>query len=198
MFDIIRKLEHVTTFLRIVPISWQSAASLYEIDEWSMRFQAMRTKKFVDLFVLLLVVTTTAGCGSYMERTAYGARVQQLRLENEYRQLLIEQLRREQAAEGQQSELMESWIGQHQSDLIASWGPPQQTIDDGEGGRILVYTTTRSYASPGSATTSVSESPSGGSARTTYDPPRTVSFTTDRMFWIGPTGHVERWAVRDR
>jgi len=56
---------------------------------------------------------------------------------------------------------MASWTGRHQSELIGSWGPPQQVFSDGNGGSVLVYTTTRSYTSPGTATTTVT-----GSAQT--------------------------------
>jgi hypothetical protein len=32
---------------------------------------------------------------------------------------------------------MNSWMGTHQSELIKSWGPPQQEYSDGKGGKIL-------------------------------------------------------------
>lgn len=35
--------------------------------------------------------------------------------------------------------IMDSWLGHHQSDLIASWGPPTRTASDGKGGSILIY-----------------------------------------------------------
>jgi hypothetical protein len=53
---------------------------------------------------------------------------------------------------------MESWVGHDQNDLIAAWGPPQQILDDGNGGKILVYVATRSYTSPGHANTIVNGS----------------------------------------
>ncbi len=36
-------------------------------------------------------------------------------------------------------DVMKSWIGKHKSELLKSWGPPQQTSDDGKGGDILNY-----------------------------------------------------------
>jgi hypothetical protein len=33
---------------------------------------------------------------------------------------------------------MQSWMGRHQSDLITSWGQPQETNIDGQGGTILI------------------------------------------------------------
>ena len=99
---------------------------------------------------------------------------------------------------------MQSWVGNHQSDLIASWGPPQQVMDDGRGGRIFIYPTTRSLTSPGHSTTTVTGSAYGsgsyayGSATgyTTYTPPQTSSYNAYRMFWIDSNGYVYRWAWR--
>jgi len=48
---------------------------------------------------------------------------------------------------------MESWMGANANDLIASWGPPQQTMSDGQGGQILVYSSARTWTTPGQATT---------------------------------------------
>jgi hypothetical protein len=97
---------------------------------------------------------------------------------------------------------MESWMGNHQSDLIASWGPPQQVLDDGQGGKIFVYSTTRSYTSPGSATTNMTGSAYGigntvygnATSYTTYNPPQTSSYNAYRMFWIDGNGRIYRWA----
>lgn len=99
---------------------------------------------------------------------------------------------------------MASWMGHHQSELIASWGPPHQTMDDGQGGKIFIYTATRSYTSPGTATTTVSGTAIGsgnvvrGTATgyTTYNPPTTTSYNAYRMFWIDPGGRVYRWSWR--
>ena len=43
-------------------------------------------------------------------------------------------------------EIMQSWIGSHQSELIAKWGPPQETASDGKGGTILIYKFARSIS----------------------------------------------------
>ena len=97
---------------------------------------------------------------------------------------------------------MESWMGHDQSDLIANWGPPQQVMDDGRGGKIFVYTTTRSHTAPGSSTTTVTGSAYGygdtvygtATGHTTYNPPRTTSYNAYRMFWIDQTGRIYRWS----
>ena len=83
---------------------------------------------------------------------------------------------------------MKSWMGHNQSDLIASWGPPQQVMDDGQGGKILVYTAQRNFTTPGTATTSFS----GSSAQTTYNPPQTSSCAAHRMFWVSADGVMYR------
>jgi hypothetical protein len=36
-------------------------------------------------------------------------------------------------------EVMQTWIGFHQSDLIQSWGAPLRVVADGLGGNIVVY-----------------------------------------------------------
>ena len=57
---------------------------------------------------------------------------------------------------GRINNMMRSWEGAHYSDLIMRWGPPQGVYDDGQGGRILVYTTSPSWTTPGQATTNTS------------------------------------------
>src|SRR5205809_754792 len=77
--------------------------------------------------------------------------------------------------------VMDSWVGSQASDLMAKWGPPDQTMDDGAGGRILIYTQIRSYTTPGTATT---QSTSSTTASTVYSPPQTQSWKAHRMFWV--------------
>ena len=97
---------------------------------------------------------------------------------------------------------MASWMGHDQSDLIANWGPPQQVMDDGQGGKIFVYTTTRSYTSPGTSTTTVTGSAhvygdtayGTATGKTIYYPPQTTSYNANRMFWIDQRGRIYRWA----
>lgn len=102
------------------------------------------------------------------------------------------------------NKVMASWERHHYSDLIASWGPPQQVFDDGAGGRILVWTATRSYTVPGQATTHTTGSATAydnyiwGSAtsETTYTPAQTYGWRAYRMFWINRDGIIYRWAWR--
>ena len=102
------------------------------------------------------------------------------------------------------NKMMESWMGHHVSELIASWGPPQQVIDLGEEGKVYVWSAVRSFTTPGSATTTttgsatVYGSTAFGSAQstTTYTPPQTTSRTATRSFWVDKNGRIYLWAWR--
>lgn len=104
------------------------------------------------------------------------------------------------------NQMMASWMGLHYSDLIAQWGPPQQVLDDGSGGRILVYTAVRRYSTPGHAVTTydpgiggtgfMGVNIGGPSSYTTYTPPQTFESVSYRTFWVDPQGVIYRWAWR--
>lgn len=36
-------------------------------------------------------------------------------------------------------QVMNSWMGSHISEVIRSWGPPQQIVTDGAGGQIYIW-----------------------------------------------------------
>jgi hypothetical protein len=111
------------------------------------------------------------------------------------------------------SEVMESWEGHHVSDLVASWGPPQRVMDDGAGGKILVYTESRQWVTPGKATTTAYSSGSTygnlnlydnwgtysshgtgyTNATTTYTPPKINGYEAWRMFFVSQEGRIYRW-----
>jgi hypothetical protein len=95
---------------------------------------------------------------------------------------------------------MASWEGHGLSELLASWGPPQELFDDGNGGRILVYTFTRSYTVPGSAVTQTTGHVDGSflwaTSVTTYNPARNYGWQAYRMFWVNRNGNIYRWAWR--
>lgn len=105
---------------------------------------------------------------------------------------------------------MESWMGHNVNDLITSWGPPQQTMSDGQGGQILIYTQTRQWQTPGRSTTNTYGSANtygnyqgntytgntSGSAKstTTYTPPQTYGYDAQRLFWVDSNGIIYRWS----
>lgn len=100
------------------------------------------------------------------------------------------------------NEKMESWMGHHKNDLIASWGPPQDIMDDGQGGEIFIYSNERTYTTPGTSTTNTYGSASAfgntayGSATSTthHTPAQTSGYTAQRMFWIDGRGIIYRWS----
>lgn len=99
---------------------------------------------------------------------------------------------------------MASWEGHHLSELLSSWGPPQQFFDDGHGGRILVYTSERTWTTPGQtvSTTNLQVNQwnqmilGSGTSITTYNPSRTYGYTAWRMFSINRNGYIYGWSWR--
>jgi hypothetical protein len=100
--------------------------------------------------------------------------------------------------------VMSSWVGNSYGNVIAAWGPPDQVLDDGSGGKILVYTRVRSYTAPGTATTQTSGTAAANgstlygtaTSTTTYTPGQTYSWKIYRMFWLDKNGIVYRWSWR--
>ena len=66
------------------------------------------------------------------------------------------------------NKLMQSWVGSHQSQLILSWGPPNQTTSDGAGGTILIYAAERRI-------------------------PDDNVYIATRMFYVNPSGIIYSW-----
>ena len=87
--------------------------------------------------------------------------------------------------------LMTSWMGYKVSDLIASWGPPQEIIDAGDDGKIYIWAEVKTFTSTMSTTSS--RRPSGGTT-TTYTPSSTSWYRATRSFWVGKDGRVYRTA----
>ena len=103
---------------------------------------------------------------------------------------------------------MASWMGHNVNDLIASWGPPQQTMSDGQGGQILIYSQARQWTTPGQSTTSTTGTANvygnvysahgygTSTSQTTYNPPQTSGYSAQRMFWVDQDGRIYRWSWR--
>ncbi len=78
---------------------------------------------------------------------------------------------------------MQSWVGHHQSELIASWGPPDRTASDGNGGVVLIYGSYRDFGqTPGKVY-------SDGS----YTAPRANGYYATRMFYVNADGVIYSW-----
>jgi hypothetical protein len=110
--------------------------------------------------------------------------------------------------------LMSSWEGHNVNDLIASWGPPNGTMSDGEGGQILIYDQSRTMVLPGSAVTTSNYNATttgnvygnqnyanynantygNGYSQTTYTPPTAIPINRKRLFWVNSSGTIYRWS----
>lgn len=105
---------------------------------------------------------------------------------------------------GRVNKVMSSWQGAQFSQLIMSWGPPQAIYDDGQGGRILVYTSTRQFVTPGQSTTMTTAQATAygnqiwGQAQsvTQYRPPQVSGYTAWRMFAVNRDGVIYNWSWR--
>jgi len=85
------------------------------------------------------------------------------------------------------SKNMASWVGHHQSELIASWGPPTRISSDGKGGSILIY---EEYVNlgqtPGRATVDYW-------GNITYTNPKQQGYIRTRMYYINEEGYIYSW-----
>ncbi len=105
---------------------------------------------------------------------------------------------------GRMNSIMSSWQGHHYSELIMRWGPPQAVYDDGQGGRILVYTQVRQWTTPGQVTTTTTGTATiyddmiwaQAQSFSQYTPPRTYGYTAWRMFSIDSHGMIYSWSWR--
>lgn len=94
---------------------------------------------------------------------------------------------------------MASWMDHPVSELIASWGPPDQVFGIENGGRLLLYTVERNFGTvPGQATTTgsairVTDELWWVRARTEYRPPETLVRKGFRAFWVDARGRIYRW-----
>lgn len=95
---------------------------------------------------------------------------------------------------------MQAWVGKSIDELVAEWGAPQQSLDDGRGGHILTWFEQRYRAEP-----VLLHSPYGpwcpphGAwhgppypyyyGPTSYEP-----YSISRTFWVDPQGIIVRWA----
>jgi hypothetical protein len=95
------------------------------------------------------------------------------------------------ASKKKTSEIMQSWMGQHVSRLIDSWGPPSNETDDGRGGKVYTWAYSR-YVQP-SAYTWTDKS---GHAWTNVSGGQT--YTSVRQFWVDSGGVIYNWRWQGR
>jgi hypothetical protein len=85
------------------------------------------------------------------------------------------------------SQTMQTWVGHHQSELIASWGPPQSTASDGAGGTILIY---GGYVNLGQQPGQIVNN---GYGNYSYTAPQQQGYQRSRMFYVNSNGIIYSW-----
>ena len=95
------------------------------------------------------------------------------------------------------SEQMSVMVGRPVSDVIREWGPPTQSVPDGQGGQILSWTAqgTMPLIQPSSSTT---YDPFLGTAHTTYSSGLAVPYAFIRMYWVDANGIIYNYAFTER
>jgi len=101
--------------------------------------------------------------------------------------------------------MINDWEGRNINDLIAELGPPNQLLDDGQGGKILIYTSTKNIHSYGDSFTtyqgsgqtyytsgSTAYSTGSGTANTFTTPGHSYSRSRHQMFWVNDNGIIYR------
>ena len=85
------------------------------------------------------------------------------------------------------TDAMTSWVGHHQSELIAVWGPPDRTDSDGMDGKILIYEKFRILEQTKKKTHV------GESGYITYTKAKKRGYTATRMFYVNSEGIIYSW-----
>ena len=101
------------------------------------------------------------------------------------------------------AEIMNSWKKNHISDVIRSWGPPQQITTDGAGGRIYVWSQNVNIPlakakskTKGTVTYSPFLDEYTIKSKTTYTKPVIIEGQKVRMFWVNKDGIVYHWQAK--
>jgi hypothetical protein len=92
--------------------------------------------------------------------------------------------------------LMNSWMGHSEHELILSWGPPTQRDPDGAGGVVLTYVFSHQSTNPFSVPGRVEFD---GRGNATYYPPKGGETTTHvkiRRFYVNSDGVIYSWWYR--
>jgi hypothetical protein len=92
---------------------------------------------------------------------------------------------------------MQSMEGRTRADLLAAWGEPTQTLNDGEGGKIWVYVEDRFWNGPGEDPPAVSSFGVGSEASLARARARTPGMVSGwkayRAFWVAEDGKITGW-----
>jgi uncharacterized membrane protein YgcG len=112
-------------------------------------------------------------------------------------------------------QLEEDWKGKNFNDLIAAKGPPDEKVDDGQGGKIFIYKNYEYERAPesesgggsthggwsgggfgGGAGRSRHGGGYGGEGGSSRRGSSKTSYLTYEMFWINPDGNIYRTAYQ--
>jgi len=110
------------------------------------------------------------------------------------------------AANKKAQQLEEDWKGKNFNDLIAAKGPPDEKLDDGQGGKIFIYSTYEyeQASVSGSGGSSSRGGGGGGGGRqgsgagggSSRGGSSKTSYLRSEMFWINPDGYIYRTAYQ--
>jgi len=112
------------------------------------------------------------------------------------------------AANKKTQQLEEDWKGKNFNDLIAAKGPPDEKLDDGQGGKIFVYSTYEyeQASVSGSGGSSSGGGGGGGGGRhgegsgagggSSRGGSSKTSYLSSEMFWINADGYIYRTAYQ--
>jgi hypothetical protein len=105
-------------------------------------------------------------------------------------------------------ELQKAWEGRSVNDLVAELGPPTQVLDDGRGGKIYSYSTSKTFHSGSSSFSTYQGQRQGdyyqtskgyvpgnsytGNAYTFSAPGASFTRSQHRMFWVNDQGIIVR------
>lgn len=98
-------------------------------------------------------------------------------------------------ATGEKTEAtMKSWLNHNVNELVASWGPPESSVQLPGGNVIYTWTSGGSWTSPTRTTTTASVTGAGntvfGNAQTTTTGGHTFNFVCQMSFTVSETGQI--------
>jgi hypothetical protein len=115
-------------------------------------------------------------------------------------------------ANNKSQKLEEDWKGKNFNDLIAAKGPPDEKLDDGQGGKIFIYSSSELSPDSGHSIGSShgggyggggmgrhsggGSSPGGGYGGGGSSRGGKISHISNEMFWINPDGFIYRTAYQ--
>jgi len=127
--------------------------------------------------LILLAVVLVVGCANYGMPSDAEVEAFQNYLSREYAKI---------------DSIMKSFEGDHFFSAIATLGPYDEEIDDGQGGKILIWRIKLQTHLPGSVI--VTELPTIKTTTARFNAPQTKEFEDFRMIWVDNKGIVYKTA----